>query len=203
MGCGKRWLLRNMAICGLNLLNFRGVMKTIYLGSWAFCEDLPVPINQHLGKKQVKLPSSYPALPAISKSPSPSHTTSSRSEIKPSSLSTPSGCKITFKGLTWGCKSGVATNPSHWAYDTLPISNFTTSTLQTIATKLRTKIPQAHQDAHWAFSWFGAELLGAALATGLFWLLRRSESLGELGRVGIFQGQIRSYNFTLEVQVDH
>ena len=43
--------------------------------------------------------------------------------------------------------------------------------------------PQAHQDAHWAFSWFGAELLGAALATGLFWLLRRSESLGELGRL--------------------
>jgi len=31
------------------------------------------------------------------------------------------------------------------------------------------------KDAHWAFSWFGAELVGAALATGLFWLLRRSE----------------------------
>lgn len=31
------------------------------------------------------------------------------------------------------------------------------------------------KDAQWAFCWFGAELVGAALATGLYWLLRRSE----------------------------
>eukprot|EP00435_Cladocopium_sp_Y103_P074819 s29_g51.t1 len=31
------------------------------------------------------------------------------------------------------------------------------------------------KDAQWAFCWFGAELVGAGLATGLYWLLRRSE----------------------------
>lgn len=31
------------------------------------------------------------------------------------------------------------------------------------------------KDHHWAFAWFGAELAGSGAATGLFWLLRRSE----------------------------